>query len=398
MENLSAAIPTRTAAEGEGVFLPGATIGMLGGGQLGRMFAMQARRMGWRVHVFDNAPGGPAAQWADRETCAEFSDEDALRAFAESVDVVTLEFENIPVRAAEIIAERVPLRPGAHVLAVCQNREREKNFLRDSGFPCASFAVVEAGGDLAAAIKGIGTPCVVKTVASGYDGKGQWKVPSLEAIPQVAREASPHKVIVEAWVDYERELSVVCARGRDGRTSCFPVCENQHENHILDFTIVPARVSADVAGEAQELAKKIAAALDVVGLITVEMFLTRDGRILVNELAPRPHNSGHFSIEACLTSQFEQHVRAVCGMPLGETTQHTSAVMWNLLGDVWARGEPDWDSVLAVPGAHLHLYGKKEPRAGRKMGHITFLDSDPAVALARAQECKRRLVEKARSL
>jgi 5-(carboxyamino)imidazole ribonucleotide synthase len=277
------------------------------------------------------------------------------------------------------------VRPQASVLHTCQNREREKRFLEKNGFPCAPFAIVESAGSLAAALQNIGTPSILKTADFGYDGKGQLKITSPGDPEALWKTFAAPRAVLERWIPFEAELSVIVARGLDGATVTFPASENIHTNHILDLSIVPARFPQTVLDEADDLAKAIARKLDVVGLLAVEMFLTPSGELLINELAPRPHNSGHFSFDACVTSQFEQQLRAVCGLPLGSTRLLSPVVMLNLLGDLWSNGEPDWPAILANPAAKLHLYGKSNPRRGRKMGHICFLDDIPA-ALACANK------------
>lgn len=375
---------SHAVSSGESVpaaILPGATIGLLGGGQLGRMFAIAAKRMGYFVHVFDPQPHGPASQVCDMEVNAPFDDAEALARFASAVDVVTFEFENIPVAAIDRVAEVCPVRPRGQVLHICQNREREKLFLQANGFPCAPFRVVDSEASLIAAVQEIGTPAVLKTADFGYDGKGQIKLKGGEDLAEVWKTFNAPRGVLEGWVNFEAELSVVVARGVDGSVAAFPVSENIHRNHILDLSIVPARFGESICAEAAVLAEQITRTLDVVGLLAVEFFLSEKDGLIVNELAPRPHNSGHYSFDACVTSQFEQHVRAVCGLPLGSTELLSPVVMWNILGDAWEAGTPDWKTWLANPAAKLHLYGKAEPRVGRKMGHLCVLADSTARAL-----------------
>lgn len=353
--------------------MPGATVGILGGGQLGRMFGIAARRMGYRVHSFDPAPDGPAGQISDVEVVAPFSDEAALGEFARGVNVISFEFENIPLEAVQRVAEICPVRPRGEVLHVAQNREREKNFLRGAGFPTAPFAVVDSEESLAAAMAEIGLPAVLKTADFGYDGKGQIKLKDGDTAGALWSRFGAPRGVLEGWVPFAHELSVVVARGLDGTAVAFPASENIHQNHILDLSIVPARIPEGASERAEDMARQIAVALDVVGLLAVEFFLLADGGLIVNELAPRPHNSGHYTFDACATSQFEQQLRAVCGLPLGAPDLLTPVVMWNLLGDLWKDGEPDWSVILAEPRAKLHLYGKAEARPGRKMGHVCVL-------------------------
>lgn len=362
---------------------PGATIGMLGGGQLGRMSILAGRHLGYRFQVYQ--PGArhcACAALSDKVWDAPYDDLNTLRAFAEAVDVVTLEFENIPADAAQAIAEVAPLHPRAEVLSVCQNRLREKLFLQENGFTCAPFEHVTCATELADAVHKLGTPCVLKTADFGYDGKGQVKIHAenqdWEAI--WSQLEAPHGV-VEAWIRFTGEYSVICARNEQDEVQAFPVFHNVHRNHILHTTQVPCQLPDQVAQAAQQLAQDITRQLQVVGLLTVELFLTEAQEWIVNELAPRPHNSGHLTMDACLTSQFEQHIRAVAGLPLGDPRLHSPAVMCNLLGQAWDRGTPDWSGLLRDPDAKLHLYDKGEPRCNRKMGHYTLVGADPAALL-----------------
>lgn len=360
---------------------PGSAVGVLGGGQLGRMFAIAARRMGYRVHTFSPDSDTPTGQVADVEIEASYEDLDAVRAFARNVSVVTFEFENVPAEAVAAAAESAPVRPGGHVLATTQQRLREKTFLRDRGFPVTPFASVASAEDLKAGLSKLGAPAVLKTAAFGYDGKGQQRIAALEEADAAWDAIGKKPSVLEAFVHFEKEISVVAARSLDGSFAHWGAIENVHKKHILDVSLSPARVSPSVARDALELARAILAALDVVGVLCVEMFLTNEGRILVNELAPRPHNSGHLTFDASLTSQFEQQLRAVCGLPLGETDLLRPAAMANLLGETWRKGEPRWEKALVFPGVKLHLYGKLEPRPGRKMGHLTALAGDAEEAL-----------------
>jgi 5-(carboxyamino)imidazole ribonucleotide synthase len=369
--------------------LPGSTIGVLGSGQLGRMFAIAARRMGYRVHTFSPETDTPTGQVADVEVQAAYEDLDAVGEFTRHVHVVTFEFENIPVTTVDAVAEQVPVRPSGAVLHTAQHRLREKTFLARGGFPVTPFRPVSSPDDLRAAVHDLGYPAVLKMAGFGYDGKGQAKIHSLHEAEGALRALEGQEAILEAFVDFDREVSVVAARGLDGVFTHYGVIENAHRHHILDVSIAPATVSAKIAQEAVEIARSILEALDVVGVLCVEFFLTRDGKLLVNELAPRPHNSGHLTFDACVTSQFEQQLRAVCGLPLGSTEQYRPAAMANLLGDLWQDGEPDWWAACAFPEVKLHLYGKLVPRPGRKMGHLT--------ALARSAEAAARVVREARS-
>jgi 5-(carboxyamino)imidazole ribonucleotide synthase len=375
---------------------PGKEIGILGGGQLGRMFAQAAQSLGYRVHVYEPSGPSPAGAVADRETIAAFDDLAALGAFARSVDVATYEFENIPAEPLEAIAKLVGLHPLPAVLRICQNRWREKAWLRTNGFPHAPYAEA-LEGDIETAAGQVGLPSVVKTADFGYDGKGQMKIANADDLARASAIFRGRRCVVEQWVDFECELAVICARTGSGETRPFPASENIHANHILDISIVPARIPAAVEAEARSLAAQVTEKLGVVGLLAVEMFLTRDRRLIVNELAPRPHNSGHWSIDGGETSQFEQHVRAVCGLPLGPSGARNPTVMVNILGDSWTPRdgtgprEPNWVAVLSEPRAKLHLYGKPEPRPGRKMGHFTVQGTDLEDTLSLARAIKARL-------
>ena len=366
--------------------LPGAVIGVLGSGQLGRMLALAAQRMGYRTHVFSPDPGAPASQVADRAWTAAYDDLDAVRAFAQSVSAVTLEFENIPASTVEEIEELVPVRPGGAVLHTTQHRLREKTFLDRAGFPTVPFRAVPSRAALDVALKELGPPTVLKTAGFGYDGKGQTKISISDEIEAAWATLGGGEAVLEAWVDFACEVSVVAARGMEGAFVHFGVVENTHRDHILDLTLAPAALSPETTYEAVEITQGIFEELDIVGTACVELFLSTDGKLLVNEIAPRPHNSGHWTIDAAVTSQFEQQLRAVCGVPLGGTGQLRPAAMANLLGDLWMEGEPEWTTALAFPEAKLHLYGKREARPGRKMGHLTALagTTEAAAKLARA--------------
>jgi 5-(carboxyamino)imidazole ribonucleotide synthase len=363
------------------VILPGSTIGILGSGQLGRMTAIAARKMGYRVHTLSPAEETPTGQVADIEIVAEYNDIDAIRTFAQGVNVVTFEFENVPTEAADAAAEIVPVRPSGSALHVTQQRAREKAFLALHGFPTAACTEVCSLDELAVALGQMGTPVIIKTAAFGYDGKGQHRLDSIEDAERVWGLIGHQEAVVERVIEFSRELSVVAARGLDGDFAHFGAVENTHKNSILDITASPARVDPNIAQEAVSITRAIMDELKYIGVLCVEFFLHSDGRLLVNEVAPRPHNSGHFTFDACVTSQFEQHVRAVCGLPLGATTQMKPAAMANLLGDLWVSGEPDWAAALAIPGVKLHLYGKDEPRKGRKMGHLTAIADNVETAV-----------------
>lgn len=366
------------------MILPGATLGMLGGGQLGRMFTLRARAMGYRVMVLDPDPDSPAGHAANVHLHAGYDDAQALHRLAHECAAVSTEFENIPARVLEQLAERVPVRPSAAAVAVAQDRITEKSFLRDHGFATAEFRAVASAGEAAKALKEIGAPALLKTSRLGYDGKGQAKVTSAAEVEAAFARFGGVPCILEKLVPLDLELSVVLARGLDGKVAPFPAGENVHRNGILHTTTVPARVSPALTGQARDVASAIAEKLGYVGVLGVEMFVS-EGRILVNELAPRPHNSGHWTQDAAMTDQFEQQVRAMCGLPLGSPALMTPVAMVNLLGDLWAKGEPDWAAVLAMPGVVLHLYGKKEARPGRKMGHLNCYGATPGEALQRAE-------------
>jgi 5-(carboxyamino)imidazole ribonucleotide synthase len=348
---------------------PGRTIGILGGGQLGRMTALAAARLGYRCHVYEPDPAAPAADVCSRHTAAAWNDEDALDAFAATVDVITLEFENVPAAAVERLAARRPMRPAAAVLAVTQDRIAEKSFTNSLGIATAAWRAVHNADELAGACAALGGRCIAKTTRLGYDGKGQGLVPSPDAAADVWARLGAAVLVAEAVVPFHAELSVIVARAPDGRTVAFPPTANDHERHILRRSRAPAPLPDGAADRATAIARTLATALGVEGLLAVEMFLAGDGTLLVNELAPRPHNSGHWTIDACAVSQFEQLVRAICGLPLGDPTPFAAAEMTNLLG---AEVE-DWSTLLAEPGLRLHLYGKREARPGRKMGHVTRL-------------------------
>lgn len=348
---------------------PGGVIGVLGGGQLGRMTACAAARLGYSVHVMTPDVDGPTAQVAGAVTPAWLDDDAALARFAASVDVVTYESENIPIDPVRALAGRVPVRPGPDALAVAQDRLLEKGFVRDQGIETARFAPVVDPADLAPALEAVGTPAVLKTARLGYDGKGQRRIDRRDALGPAWEALGRVPCILEAFVDFAFEVSVVIGRGLDGSERAYPVVRNEHRDHVLHRTVAPAEVSPDTAAEARRIAEVLAASLDLVGVLAVEMFVGRDGGLAVNELAPRPHNSGHWTLDAAPTSQFEQLVRAICGLPLGAVEPCHPAEMVNLLGDE----VNDWPALVAEPGARVHVYGKRETRPGRKMGHVTRL-------------------------
>ena len=372
-------------------FLPGATIGLMGSGQLGRMFAIAARRMGYRIHVFSPEKDTPAGQLADREITGAYEDESAVRGFAKGLDLLTFEFENIPRQTVDWCAAECEVRPSSSILHIAQNRLREKDFLSGAGIPVAPYRAVRSASELTIALPEIRTPAILKSAAFGYDGKGQRLIDQQYDVDELWRERPGDELILERAIDFEKEVSVIVARGPAGAMATFPVCENMHRDHILDITVVPARVLGVVEKSAADLARRVAEKMDLVGLLAVEMFLRRDGNLLVNELAPRPHNSGHWTIEGCTTSQFEQHLRAVSGLPLGSTEILRPSAMANLLGDLWQGGEPNWASALEVEGAHLHLYGKQHPRPRRKMGHLTALAPTAEAAIEAVTKARNAL-------
>lgn len=373
------------------VIPPGSRLGVLGSGQLGRMFAIAARRMGYRVHVLSPDDDTPTGQVADVEIRAAYGDLDAVAEFARSVDVVTFEFENVLLSTAETAERFAPVRPSGVVLHTTQNRIREKSFLRTHGIPVAPFAVVRSRDELLKAVAQIGCPAVLKTADWGYDGKGQVRIASPAEAAAVWDAREPTDCVLEAFVDFNGELSVIVARGADGTTQVYGPILNSHHQHILDVSVAPALIRPQIAGDAVAIAREISERLDVVGVLCVEFFVTNDDKLLVNELAPRPHNSGHLTIDAHVTCQFEQQVRAVCGLALGSAEQLRPAAMANLLGDSWTNGEPDWSAVAAMGDVKLHLYGKAVAKSGRKMGHLTALAAEGAMAADRVRQARRRL-------
>ena len=371
--------------------LPNSTIGVFGSGQLGRMFAIEARKMGYRVHTFSPESDTPTGQVADVETTAAYEDLDHVREFAKSVDVVTFEFENVPSKTVDAASEIVDVHPKGEILHTTQNRLREKTFLSANGFPITPFRHINTIDNLYRAADTLGFPSVLKTAGFGYDGKGQAKLCEHSDIDPAFDAMNGGDSILEAFVDFEKEVSVVCARDQAGNFVHYGVIENEHANHILDVSFAPAVVSESLFKEAVEVARSIAESLDYVGTLCVEYFLTSDERLLVNELAPRPHNSGHLTFGPCVTSQFEQQVRAVCGLPLGPADFYRPAAMANLLGDIWSAGEPDWAAALADPRIKLHLYGKAEPKQGRKMGHLTAIADTASEAASRVRTARSAL-------
>jgi 5-(carboxyamino)imidazole ribonucleotide synthase len=364
--------------------LPGATLGVLGGGQLGRMFTMAALTMGYRVVVLDPDPDSPAGRIASEHLCADYRDPAALAHMGRTCAAVTLEFENVHADSLRLLENHTVVRPSAQAVAIVQDRAREKTFLAENGFPTAPFGLVPEPSAISAAARATGFPALLKVSRFGYDGKGQARVDSLEEAVAAHAAMGNEPCVLEAFLPLRAELSVVLARDGEGRTVCYPVAENQHRNGILDISMAPARIGVEVEARAREMAVAIAERLGYCGVMAVEFFLLDGDRLLVNEIAPRPHNSGHYTLDACLTSQFEQQVRVTCGLPLGETRLFSPVVMVNLLGDIWGGGTPDWGGLLAHPNLKLHLYGKRQARPGRKMGHFNVVAPTLEGALSQA--------------
>ena len=371
--------------------LPGATIGVLGSGQLGRMFTIAARRMGYRVHTFSPETDTPTGQVADLEVTASYDDLDEVRKFAQNVEVVTFEFENVPAETASVCAEHTLVRPNGSVLHITQHRLREKQFLMKAGFPIVPFRRVTSLQELETALKELGTPSILKTAGFGYDGKGQVKIIDPTQAAAVWAASVEQEFVLEKCVDFQKEVSVIAARSLWGDFVHYGVVENDHSNGILDVTVAPADIKPLIAQKAIALTRQVMHELDVVGVLCVEFFVSWEGQLRINELAPRPHNSGHFSFDASVTSQFEQQLRAVCGLPLGSTELMRPAAMVNLLGDMWDEGEPNWVAASMFPNVKLHLYGKLQPRPGRKMGHLTALGASPTAAKVTALAARNAL-------
>ncbi|MGD8862923.1 MAG: 5-(carboxyamino)imidazole ribonucleotide synthase [Myxococcales bacterium] len=374
---------------------PGATLGVLGGGQLARMMAVEARRMGYRVAVVDPDPHCSASEFADEVIPGALDDLAAARALSRKSAAVTVDTEHVPADVLERLEAVVPVRPASFVLRTVQDRSVQRDFLMRAGLPQPRNVTLGDGTTPEEAAGHVGLPCVLKTRRSGYDGKGQARARTAQELGEAWERMARAPAVVESFVDFECEISVVLARGVDGEVRNFPVAENEHRNHVLYMTRAPARISPQLESRAVELATRVAEAFDHVGVLAVELFVTRDGQLLVNEVAPRTHNSGHFTLGGCATSQFEQHVRAICGLPLGDPSLLRPAAMVNLMGELWDGGAPDWEPILTHPSAHLHLYGKRHAYPGRKMGHALFLadpgGADPAeVASAQLDRCVRR--------
>jgi len=371
--------------------LPGSTLGMLGGGQLGRMFTIAARSMGYEVIVLDPDPESPAGKLATDHVCAEYTDQTALDYISRTCDVVTTEFENVPASTLEALANSCPVRPGAQSVLITQDRIHEKTFLRDNGFPTAPFVTIKSESDLEPGLQSVKTPAILKISRFGYDGKGQYAVGSPSDLNNAWQALQGNESVLEQRVPLDMEVSVVLARGTDGQSVTYPVAENIHQNGILDVSMVPARINSSVSEQVNEMAIRIASELDYIGVMAVEFFIS-NGQLLVNEIAPRPHNSGHYTLDASVTSQFEQQVRAVCGLPLGDTHLLSPVVMVNLIGDLWQENKPPaWEALLSHVNAKLHLYGKREARPGRKMGHYNVLAPELESAYNLATAIKTKL-------
>jgi len=372
------------------VILPDSLLGVLGGGQLGRMFTVAARSMGYRVWVLDPDPHSPAGAMADRHLQAGYEDKAALREMGQHCAAITTEFENVPAETLEYLETLKPVRPGPRAVAIARDRIQEKTFIREQGLATAPFFPIRSTEDLADACAGLNMPALLKTAQLGYDGKGQVAVTSLEQAQEGFRQLGETPCVLEERVTLERELSVILARSVSGETAVFPIGENVHVNGILDTTSVPAQIPEAIARQATDMATTLAEAMQYCGVLAVEFFLTSSGELLINEMAPRPHNSGHYTMDACLTSQFEQQVRMLCGLPPGATTLLSPVVMVNILGDLWENGPPPWDRLFAQAHAKLHLYGKQQARPGRKMGHYnclagTLAEATDIAELIRAQ-------------
>ncbi len=375
-----------------GVILPNATLGILGGGQLGRMFVVAARTMGYQVTVLDPDPDSPAAQLANRHIIADYADQSALDQLAETCAAITTEFENVPATALEYLAKFLPVRPAGAVVAIIQDRIREKNFLQSNGFKTARFAIIENSQQIATAAQHTGLPALLKRSRFGYDGKGQKMVRTLREAQQAFQDFGAQPAVLEELVAIKMEISIIIVRNVDGSTTTYPPSENIHRNGILDIGIAPARISPELTEVATQAARRIADMLQYCGVMAVEFFLTQTDELLVNELAPRPHNSGHYTLDVGTTSQFEQQVRSLCGLPLGEVAVCQPSVMVNILGDLWhEKNMPDWTKILCHPQVKLHLYGKQEARAGRKMGHYTCVGENIKDMLTLALKIRNEL-------
>ena len=373
------------------MILPGATLGLLGGGQLGRMFTVAARTMGYEVMVLDPDANSPAAAFASEHICANYDDKDALARIASICAAVTTEFENVPASSLQAIAEHIPVRPSAAAIHIARDRILEKKTIRDFGLDTVDYHVIEKEADFDEAISSIPFPAILKTATLGYDGKGQIVVSSSAELESAYQQLGGKPCVLEQRIDLACEVSVVLARSICGHIETFAVAENRHENGILDISIIPARVEAEVSSKAEKMARILAEELDYCGVLAVEFFIDKNNKLMINEMAPRPHNSGHYTLDACLTDQFQQQVRTLCGYRPGKTDLVSSAVMVNILGNAWEQGTPAWDELLNNPGVFLHLYGKKEPRQGRKMGHFTCVGEKVDELLKQAESLRKVL-------
>jgi len=374
------------------MILPGATLGLLGGGQLGRMFTVAARTMGYEVMVLDPDVDSPAGAFATEHLCAAYDDKDALARLATECAAVTTEFENVPATSLEIIAQHIPVRPSASAIHIARDRILEKQAIRDFGLDTVDYYVIEDESDLEKASVAISFPALLKTATLGYDGKGQKIVAKASELASAFRQLGSISCVLEEFIELSCEVSVVLARSVCGHIETFAIAENRHTNGILDISIVPAGVNSEVAARAEKMARILAEELDYCGVLAVEFFVDVNDRLMINEMAPRPHNSGHYTLDACLTDQFQQQVRTLCGFKPGKADLTTAAVMVNILGDLWSGGTPAWDALLKYPGAFLHLYGKKEPRPGRKMGHFTLVGNEPEILIQNAALLKKALI------
>ena len=370
--------------------LPNAMLGILGGGQLGRMFTMAARAMGYRVTVLDPDPDSPAGGLADVHICSKYDDPGALQMLVDTCAAVTTEFENVPAESMRFLQSRMRVSPSAKCVSIAQDRIKEKRYISNAGLGVAPFLAIEKADDLAQDMSGH-LPGILKIARLGYDGKGQIRVQTGDEVKAAWQQMGSKPCVLEQMLDLQTEISVIVTRSSADEVNTFPVAENQHESGILDISIVPARVPEAIAEQARQMALQLAQALDYIGVLAVEFFVLQDNSLLINEIAPRPHNSGHYTIDACLTSQFEQQVRAMCALPPGDTHLLSPVAMVNLLGDIWRDDEPAWDKLLSEPHAKLHLYGKKEARIGRKMGHFNVLADNADSALQQAVALKDAL-------
>ena len=373
------------------MILPGATLGLLGGGQLGRMFTMAARTMGYEVMVLDPDANSPAASIATVHLCSAYDDEDALTRLASECAAVTTEFENVPASSLEAIAQHIPVRPSAAAIHIARDRILEKQTIRDVGLDTVNYHVIQDESDLGTALIHIDLPAILKTATLGYDGKGQIVISDSADLKTAFQQLGAKPCVLEQRIDLACEISVVLARSVCGHIESFAVVENKHKDGILDISITPARVKPEIAAGAEKMARILAEELDYCGVLAVEFFVDGNDRLLINEMAPRPHNSGHYTLDACLTDQFQQQVRTLCGYRPGKADLTSSAVMVNILGDAWQQGTPAWDELLKNPGVFLHLYGKKEPRSGRKMGHFTCVGGDVEELLKQAESLKKSI-------